>query len=97
MKRRNREKALIRRGKAGLFSYVILPAESRTEQLEIIHSAFLAAERYRRQPPFICGVAKSRMGAIRLVGQIAADATRAGMPGELRRYLERLETPRGLS
>ncbi len=95
IKRKGRMKADILRGKSGLFSYCILLAENPSDQLDIMNSAFLRSDRYREHPPVVYGVAKTKPGAYRVVASLFAKAAVAGMPGEVRRYLETLDEREG--
>ena len=88
IKKKGREKARIRSGKADLMSYVVTLAENPGEQLDIMRSIFLKSRRFKSSPPVICGIARSYKGATDIVLMMAEDAARAGMPGRLRDYLE---------
>ena len=88
IRKKGREKARIRSGRAGIMSYVVTLAENPDEQLDIMRSFFLGSKRFASSPPVVCGIARSYKGAKDIVLAIAKDAARSGMPGQLRAYLE---------
>lgn len=75
------------RHNAGQFSiYVITPAAG-DDELEIYHCAFLQQEYYKKNPPYIIGIAESYEEAVNIVVQITEAAYAENGNAKLKEYL----------
>lgn len=75
--------------KTPLFSGVFLVALSRnpSDQLELYAGKELAQSYYKKNPPYVVGIAGSREEAMRLVEKIVAECLQARGDCELKEYL----------
>lgn len=75
------------RRNAGQFQVYVIALASGREQLEIYHCAFLQQKYYKKNPPFIIGIAGSYEEAVEIVMEITQEAVRRlGIP-DLKKYL----------
>ena len=68
--------------------FCIKRADSKDDQLDIIHCAFLKQPYYRTNPAYIYGIAGSYSEALDIVLQITNEALEAGYEGKLLEYLD---------
>ena len=59
-----------------------------SDQLDIIHCAFLKQSYYRNNPAYIYGIAGSHDEAVEIVVKIAEEALAAGYEGRILEYLD---------
>ncbi|MBQ7614884.1 MAG: hypothetical protein IJU77_07545 [Butyrivibrio sp.] len=59
-----------------------------SDQLDIVHCAFLKQPYYREHPAYIYGIAGSKKEALDLVVKITEDALAAGYEGRILEYLD---------
>lgn len=71
--------------------YCIKRADSKGDQLDIIHCAFLQQKYFRDNPAYIYGVAGNYKEALDIVLKISDEATEAGYEGRLLDYLDARE------
>lgn len=79
-----KRKLLFNAGQLGI--YVIALCRGR-DQLEIYHCAFLQQKYYRKNPPYIIGVANGYEEAVEIVRQIAAEAYECNGNCDLKKYI----------
>lgn len=72
-------------GKAGVF--VIALSRNGVDQLDIYKSTMLAWPYYRKNPPFIIGIAGSYDASVRIVEKLAQECYRARGDCALKEYL----------
>ncbi len=68
--------------------FVLKRAASESDQLEIMHCAFLKQPYYLKNPAYIYGIASSYDEAVDLVVRITNEAVASGYEGRLLDYLE---------
>ena len=71
--------------------FCIQKALTDSDQLDIIHCAFLKQPFYLENPAYIYGIAGSYDEALELVVKISDEASRAGFEGKIKEYLDYLE------
>ena len=71
--------------------YCIQKAFADSDQLDIMHCAFLKQPFYRDNPAYIYGIAGSYNEALELVVRISDEAARNGYEGRVRDYLDYLD------
>lgn len=79
-----KRKLITNAGQLGI--YVITLCKGR-DQLEIYHCALLQQRYYRKNPPYIIGIANGYEEALELVRQIAEEAYRQRGDCDLKKYL----------
>lgn len=79
-----KRKLLLNAGQIGI--YVITLCKGR-DQLEIYHCAFLQQKYYRKNPPYIIGIANGYDEAVEIVRQIAAEAYACNGNCDLKKYI----------
>ncbi len=72
--------------------YCVTKATGNSDQLDIIHSAFLKQKYYRYNPVLVYGIANSYQEALDIVLRISQEASIAGMDGRLLDFLENRKT-----
>ena len=72
--------------------FCIQKALTDSDQLDIIHCAFLKHPFYLENPAYIYGIAGSYDEALELVVKISDEASRAGFEGKIKEYLDYLES-----
>ncbi len=75
-------------GRGQFAIYCITRATSESDQLDIIHCAFLKQPYFREHPAMIYGIAGSNMEALELVVNMTEEAVSAGFEGRILEYLE---------
>ena len=75
-------------GSGQLNIYCVTRASMESDQLDIIHCAFLKQKYYREHPVLIYGIAEGYDEALDIVLRISQEASIAGMDGRLLEYLE---------
>ena len=78
----------IKHGAGQLMIYLITEPANESDQLEIVHCAFLKQKYYRRHPVMVYGIAGSRQEAMDIVIKISEEASVNGMDGDLKGYLK---------
>ena len=68
--------------------YCITKAMGESDQLDIMHCAFLKQPYYRKHPVMIYGIASGVQEALDIIVQISQEASGAGMDGRLLDYLQ---------
>lgn len=71
-----------------LEAYVIILARNASDQLEIHKAGYLSQEYYRKNPPYVIGIAGSYDEAVSLVQKIAEEAFAAQGDCRLKEYLK---------
>ena len=71
--------------------FCIQKAQTDSDQLDIMHCAFLKQPFYLENPAYIYGIAGSYNEALELVVKISEEADKAGFPGRVREYLDFME------
>ena len=79
-----KRKLLLNAGQLGI--YVITLCKGR-DQLEIYHCAFLQQKYYKKNPPFIIGIANGYEEAVEIVRQIAIEAYECNENCDLKKYI----------
>ncbi len=69
--------------------YCITRAMSDSDQLDIIHCAFLKQKYYLEHPAYIYGIAASYQEALDIVLRISTEASAHDLSGRLLEYLDR--------
>ena len=82
--RKIKRKLLLNVGQLGI--YVIALCKGR-DQLEIYHCAFLQQKYYRKNPPYIVGIANGYDEAVEIVRQIAIEAYECNRNCDLKKYI----------
>ena len=84
-------KQKLRTGRGQFTIYVIalspVMPETGSNQLEILHCAFLKQPYYRKYPPYIVGIASGRIEAIELVRDMVQEAYDHTGSADVRAYL----------
>jgi len=75
--------------KKQLTIFCVIRAMNGTDQLEIIHSAFLTQEYYKEHPAYVYGIASGYEEALDIVVRISDDAQRVGKTGKLLDFLDK--------
>ena len=78
----------LRNGRIQPSVFCIQKAQTDSDQLDIIHCAFLKQPFFLENPAYIYGVAGSYNEALDLLVKISEEADRAGFPGRVREYLD---------
>lgn len=86
IKNPNKVKWKLRSGAGQFHVYIIALAEG-NDQLEIYHCAFLQQKYYRKNPPYIIGIAGSYEEAVELVVNITKAAVAESGYADLKKYL----------
>ncbi len=73
-------------GAGQLGIYVITLCKGR-DQLEIYHAAFLQQKYYRKNPPFIVGIANGYGEAVEIIQKIAEETYASNGSGDLKNYI----------
>ncbi len=75
---------------AGQFTiYCVTGAQTDSDQLDILHCAFLKQPYYAVHPPVVYAIAGSYEEAVDLIVRISDEALVCGLGGQLRTYLDR--------
>ena len=82
--RKIKRKLLLNVGQLGI--YVIALCKG-SDQLEIYHCAFLQQKYYRKNPPYIVGIANGYDEAVEIVRQIAIEAYECNRNCDLKKYI----------
>ncbi len=90
VKRHSLVKWRLYHGRGQFTIYLIQRAMSKSDQLDIMHCAFLKQPYYRTDPAYIYGIAGSYSEALDLVVKMTEDAEKAGYEGEVLKYLDSL-------
>lgn len=69
--------------------FCIIKSMNDSDQLEIIHCAFLKQQIFRKYPAFVYGIAGSYDEALDIVIRISDKAIAAGMEGRILEFLDR--------
>ena len=69
--------------------FCIVKAMGDSDQLDIIHCAFLKQPYYREHPAYVYGIAGSYQEALSMVVDISDRACDAGMEGRLTEFLDK--------
>ena len=72
---------------AGQFTVYVITLAEGSDQLEILHSAFLQQKYYRKYPPYIIGIAGGYEEAVALVVEIVEEALQKLGSPDLKKYL----------
>ena len=75
-------------GRGQFTIFCIMRSLSESDQLDIIHCAFLKQPYFRMNPAYIYGIAGSHSEALELVVKISNEAAAAGFEGRLLDYLD---------
>ena len=78
----------LRNGRIQPNIFCIQRAQTDSDQLDIIHCAFLKQPFFLDNPAYIYGIAGSRDEALELIVRISEEADKAGFPGRVREYLD---------
>ncbi len=89
VKRRSLVKWKLYHGSGQFTIFCIVKAMNDSDQLEIIHSAFLQQAYFREHPAYIYGIAGSYAEALDIIVEISDRACAAGMDGQLIGFLEK--------
>ncbi|WP_026652186.1 hypothetical protein [Butyrivibrio proteoclasticus] len=68
--------------------YLVTRAQCPSDQLDIIHCAFLKQKIFRELQPLVYGIAGSHEEAVGIVLRISQEASIAGLDGQLVQYLD---------
>ena len=71
--------------------YIVTGAHNESDQLEIMHSAFLTQRFYRKHPVRVYGIAGSYQEALDIVIRISDEAHSFGMDGDLIGFLSMIQ------
>lgn len=71
-----------------LEAYVIILARNCSDQLEIHKAGFLSQKYYRKNPPYVIGIAADYDEAVELVRQIAEETYAAQCDCRIKEYLK---------
>ncbi len=74
-------------GRGQFTIYCIVRAMSDSDQLDIIHCAFLKQQYFNNNPAYVYGIAGSRKEAIEVVIRMTDEANKAGYEGKVLDYL----------
>lgn len=72
---------------AGQLNIYVIALCKGSDQLEIYHCAYLQQKFYKKNPPFIIGIANGYEEAIEIVEQIATEAYACNGDCDLKKYL----------
>ena len=75
-------------GRGQFTIFCVVRAQSQSDQLDIIHCAFLKQPYFRSNPAYVYGIAGSHSEALNLVLQITQEAQDKGYEGNLIKYLD---------
>ena len=89
IKNRHLVKWRLNRGKKQLTVFCVVRAMNGSDQLEIIHNAFLTQDYYKEHPAYVYGIASGYPEAVNIVMKISDEALNAGMTGKLLDYLDK--------
>lgn len=87
VKRHSLVKWRLNHGRGQFFIYCITRAAVESDQLDIIHCAFLKQPYYLEHPAYVYGIAGSYEEALDIVVRISDEAARVGYDGRLLDYL----------
>ncbi len=74
-------------GRGQFTIYCILRAMTQSDQLDIMHCAYLKQPYYRTNPAYVYGIAGSYQEALDLVVRMTDEAEKAGFEGRILDYL----------
>ncbi|MEE3494206.1 MAG: hypothetical protein VZR06_03535 [Butyrivibrio sp.] len=75
--------------KKQLTIFCVVRATNGTDQLEIIHNAFLSQMYYKEHPAYVYGIASGYSEALDIVVRISDEAQKVGKAGRLLDYLDK--------
>jgi hypothetical protein len=88
VKKRTLVKWRLYHGRGQFTIFCVMRAQAESDQLDIIHCAFLKQPYFRSNPAYIYGIAGSKAEAFDLVVRITEEATEHGCEGNLIKYLD---------
>ncbi len=82
----------LKHGAGQLSIFCVTRALNTSDQLDIVHCAFLKQAYFKAHPSYIYGIATSHDEAVDLVLRISQEASMAGLDGRLIDYLDSRES-----
>jgi len=77
----------LRHGVGLVTIFLIIPAQNKIDQLEIVHAGLIKQKYYKKNPVHVYGIARGYSEALDLVVKISDEAITCGFDGRLSDYL----------